>query len=84
MKKFTDEEIVSLHECLKKINITSRAIRALPPPDETDYYINVLKELMDRLPSEEQLAIYIFMTQETILNVLANDIDIDTGIIEVD
>lgn len=64
MKKFAEEDIVKLHDCLREINIPEKL------HEESDYYINVLRELMDRLGIEEQLAIYIFMTHNTLLSLL--------------
>lgn len=84
MRKFSDEEIVDLHDCLKIINVVNK----LPPSEETDYYINILREVVDRLNLDEQLSIYLYMAHDTILNLISEkDIVKDikkSDIIEVD
>lgn len=68
MKRLSEEDIIKLHDCLKGINIPGK----LPEKMELEYYINVLKEFMNRLNIEEQLIIYIFMTYDTLLSSLTN------------
>lgn len=68
MKKFNEQDIIKLHDCLKGINIPGK----LPEKTELEYYINVFRELTNRIDIEEQLAIYIFMTHDTLLSLLSN------------
>ncbi len=65
MNKFSEEELIRLHDCLKEISITSRTYKI------DDYYVDVLKEVMNRLSVEEQLATYIFMTHDTLLSLIS-------------
>lgn len=63
MTKFSEEELIKLHDCLKEINITNYKV--------DDYYIDILKEVMSKLSTEEQLATYIFMTHDVILTIIS-------------
>lgn len=63
MNKFSEEELIRLHDCLKTINIANYKIDY--------YYVDVLKELMNRISTEEQLATYIFMTHDSLLSLIS-------------
>lgn len=75
MKKFDEQDIIKLHDCLKEINIPGKMLEKT----ELEYYINVFRELMDRLDIEEQLAVYIFMTHDTLLSLLTDQEDYEIG-----
>lgn len=68
MKRLSEEDIIRLHDCLKEISIPGK----MPENMELEYYMKVFKELMNKFDIEEQLTIYIFMTHDTLLNLLTN------------
>lgn len=67
MNGFDEEDLIKLHDCLKEINISNRIYKI------DDYYIRVLKEIMNKLPTEDQLIIYTFMTHDALLSLISED-----------
>ncbi len=75
MDNFLNSEIIELHDCLHKIQVATKRKMLLPPPDETDFYINVLDELLDRLSLDERLALLLLETHSTLLNLISERAD---------
>lgn len=67
MKQFTEEEIVKLHECLKQVNIPSK----LPPSEETNYYVDIINLVLDKVGADQRLAFLIYMSHETLFKLIA-------------
>lgn len=67
MKEFEEEEIVKLHECLKSVNIPSK----LPPSEETNYYVDIFNLVLDKVDTNQRLAILIYMSYETLFKLIA-------------
>lgn len=67
MKKFDEEELVKLHECLKAINIPVK----LPSSKETNYYVDIFNSVFDEVKNDQRLAILMYMGYETLFNLIA-------------
>lgn len=65
MNRFSEEDIIKLHDCLKEISVPSIT------HEDDEYYINVLKEVTNKLSPEDRLIIYIFMTHDSLLNLIS-------------
>lgn len=67
MNKFSEEDLIKLHDCLKEVSITNYRV--------DDYHIESIKEAMNKLKlnTEEKLATYIFMTHDSLLSLIGEE-----------
>jgi hypothetical protein len=68
-RKFTTEDLNAIHKFLKTLDTP----KYLPSSVETNYYTNIIFELLDRLDLDERLALCLFMAHYYVLDMLPNN-----------
>ena len=78
MNRFSEEEILKLHECLKQTNIPDK----LPPSEDTNYYVDIFNLVLDKINMNQRLAILMYMSYETLFKLIAERDLVDERTVE--